>query len=130
VNRALVITLVAACGGSSHPTAATKAPNDQLIVGDFERRPPDGTTAARFRADGTIAIAHDKSKLDGETLATGHWKLDGDKLELVYDQGMCAGVGPGSYQVVVSRLGIHFKMLDDACEQRQKLDGQVWRRIP
>ena len=105
-----------------------KPPNNELIIGEFERRPPAGTTAMRFRADGSVTVAHDRSKLDGETLATGTFKLDKDQLTLSYDKGMCAGNGPGVYQVVISKLGIHFKKIQDGCDQRAKIDGEVWKR--
>ena len=93
--RCLVLcSLLAACGGDPKPPTI-KPPNDQLIVGAYERKPPDGTTAIRFDRDNTLRLAHDKSELDGKTLATGSWKLDGDQLSLDYVNGMCAGGGAG-----------------------------------
>ncbi len=35
----------------------------------------------------------------------------------------------GTYQVVVSKIGIRFKKLDDSCAERSRLDGQTWWRI-
>jgi hypothetical protein len=131
MRRLLLLTL-AACGGadSDHPKAAAqKPPNDTLILGSYERRPPLGTTAIRFERDGNVTLAHDKSKLDSETLAKGTWALDKDQLTLTYTEGDCAQDGPGVYKIVVSRLGVHFQLVNDACETRQKMDGQVWRRI-
>ncbi len=40
----LVCALAAACGGKT--VAPPKPPNTDLIVGKYERHPPDGTTAA------------------------------------------------------------------------------------
>lgn len=127
--RSLALALLVACGGSDHQAVAVKPPNNELIIGEFERKPPEGTTAIRFRADGSVTLAHDKSKLDGDTLATGSFQLDKDQLTLTYDKGMCAGTGAGVYKVVVSKLGIHFQKVSDPCDQRAKIDGQVWRRI-
>ncbi len=123
----VIVALVAGCGGSEH-TVIAKRPNNELIVGTFERRPPDGTTAIRFRADGSVDLAHDKAKLDRDNLASGHFQLDKDQLTLNYEKGMCADAGPGVYQVVISKLGIHFKLVSDNCDQRKKIDDQVWRR--
>ena len=123
----VLCSLLVACGAPK--LATSKPPNDQLIVGEYERRPPDGTTAIRFDKDGSLRLAHDKSTLDGVTLATGSWKLDNDQLSLDYVNGMCAGGGTGVYKVVISRLGIRFTKVEDRCEQRAKIDGQVWHRI-
>lgn len=107
-----------------------KKPNNELIIGEFARRPPDGTTAARFRADGSVTVAHDQNLLDTKPLATGTWALDKDQLTLTYSGGeMCHGGGPGVYKVVLSKIGIHFTKVSDDCEQRAKLDGQTWRRV-
>ena len=76
-----------------------------------------------------MTVAHDKSKLDGETLATGTFQIEKDQLTLTYHKGMCAAGSPGVYQVVISKVGIHFKKLNDSCDQRAKLDGQTWWRI-
>jgi hypothetical protein len=123
-----VLALVAC--GSDHPgAAAVKAPNNELILGEYERRPPAGTTAIRFRGDGSVTVAHDKGKLDGDTLATGSFTIDKNQLTLTYDKGMCEGQGPGVYTVVISKLGIHFAKVQDTCDQRAKIDGEVWHRI-
>jgi hypothetical protein len=79
----LIAIVLAGCGGSSeHAAMPPKRPNNELIVGTFERRPPDGTTVFRFRADGSITVAHDKTKLDRDNLATGTWQLEKDQLTL------------------------------------------------
>lgn len=129
---AAVLVLVA-CGGSDKPahfSVAPKPPNDQLIVGDYERKPPAGTTAIRFDRDGNVKVAHDKGKLDGsEPIALGTYKLDGDQLTLTYTEGACKDDGPGIYKVVISKLGIRFSKVDDSCEQRSRIDNEVWRRV-
>ena len=125
--RFLVLAALVACG--SEKPLTVKPPNDMLIVGEYERRPPDGTTAIRFVRDGSVKLAHDKGELDSKTLATGSWKLDGDQLSLNYVNGMCSDGGTGVYKVVISRLGIRFTKVEDSCAQRAKIDGQIWHRI-
>jgi hypothetical protein len=131
MQRFFLLCLAAgACGGSDHHAVPPKRPNNELILGEFARRPPEGTTAARFRADGSVTIAHDKNELDTKPLATGTWALDKDQLTLTYTGGaMCQGNGPGVYKVVLSKVGIRFSKVSDDCEQRAKLDGQTWFRV-
>jgi hypothetical protein len=126
--RWLPLILIAACGGSSQQ-AVTKAPNNELIVGSFERHPPDGTTIARFQGDGTVTVAHDKASLDRKNLAVGQFKLDGDQLTLTYTEGeMCKPNEIGTYKVVLSKVGIRFTKVSDSCASRAKIDGQTWFR--
>jgi hypothetical protein len=126
--RWLPLILIAACGGSSHE-AVTKAPNNELIVGSFERHPPDGTTIARFQGDGTITVAHDKASLDRKNLAVGQFKLDGAQLTLTYTEGeMCKPNEIGTYKVVLSKVGMRFTKVSDSCATRAKIDGQTWFR--
>ena len=107
--RLVLVAMVLSCGGSEHAYVPPKKPNNELILGEFARRPPDGTTAARFRADGSITVAHDKNELDTKPLATGTYTLDKDQLTLTYTGGdMCKGGGPGVYKVVLSKIGIRF----------------------
>lgn len=136
MRRALIsiaLLTATACGGSDdhpHYAVAPKPPNDALIVGSYERRPPAGTTAIQFLRDGSVKLAKDKSKLGGaEVLATGTWTLDKDQLTILYTEGECAQDGPGTYKIVLSKLGVHFQKVDDACETRSHIDGEVWRRI-
>jgi hypothetical protein len=131
MHRWLLISIVvAACGGSDRPSTIPKKPNNELIIGEFARRPPEGTTAARFRGDGSVTIAHDQGQLDTKPLATGTFQLDKDQLTLSYTGGeMCKGSGPGVYKVVLSKIGIRFTKVSDDCEQRAKLDGQTWFRV-
>ena len=125
--RWLPLILCAACGGGSK--AVVKRPNNELIVGSFERHPPDGTTIARFQGDGTVTVAHDKASLDRKNLAVGQYKLDGDSLTLTYTEGeMCKPNEIGTYKVVVSKIGIRFAKVSDSCERRAKIDGQTWFR--
>jgi hypothetical protein len=129
----IVAVLAGACS-SKPPPAPPKAPNNELIVGDFERRPPDGTTAMRFLADGTFVLAKDKSQLDAKPPAgSGTYTLDGDKLTFTNESGSCTdseNEKVGTYQVVLSKVGIRFaKVGDDACERRASIDGQTWWRV-
>ena len=126
----LVAIVMSACGGGSDRHALPpKRPNNELILGEFARRPPEGTTAARFRADGSVVVAHNKNELDTKPLATGTFQLEKDQLTLTYTGGeMCKGNGPGVYKVVLSKIGIRFTKVSDDCDQRSKLDGQTWFR--
>lgn len=131
MQRALLVAIVmSACGGGSDRHALPpKRPNNELILGEFARHPPDGTTAARFRADGSVTVAHNKNELDTKPLATGTFQLEKDQLTLTYTGGeMCKGNGPGVYKVVLSKIGIRFTKVSDDCDQRSKLDGQTWFR--
>ena len=122
------LAVVAACGKPE--PMPPKRPNTELIVGEFARRPPVGTTAARFRGDGSVVIAHEEKELDSKPLATGTFRLDGDKLTLVYSSGeMCPAGVEGTYSVVISKVGIRFTKVDDSCERRAKMDGETWYRI-
>jgi len=126
--RWLALATLAACSAHSRP--ATKPPNEELIVGDYERRPPAGTTIARFKSDGSLEVAHDRASLGSHDLATGTFDLQGDALTLTYTGGeMCKGSGPGHYKVVLSRVGIRFTKVDDPCDQRSKMDGETWFRV-
>lgn len=128
--RSLAWIVLAACGSSSSGSTVPKRPNDELIVGEFERRPPDGTTVARFRADGSITVAHDRASLDRKDLASGSYQLDKDQLTVTYTKGdMCRAGVAGTYKVVVSKVGIHFTKVDDSCDDRAKIDGQTWFRV-
>src|SRR4051812_7682558 len=105
---AVLLVAVAACSEKPQPMPP-KAPNTELIVGEFARKPPDGTTAARFRGDGSVVIAHEQKELDSKPLASGSFKLEGDKLTLTYASGeMCPAGAEGTYTVVISKVGIHF----------------------
>ena len=91
------------------------------------RHPPEGETAIRFRADGSVRLAKTRALLDTEpALAAGTWKLDGPKLTITYDQGICsdqAATKAGVYNVVISKIGIHFTRVEDPCERRAAIDG-------
>lgn len=124
----LVCALISGCGGKT--AAPPKPPNTDLIVGKYERHPPNGTTAAWFRADGSVTIAHEKSELDSKPLAKGSWKLEGDQLSMTYDSGdMCPAGATGTYKIVLSKIGVHFTKVDDSCDRRAKMDGETWYRI-
>ena len=126
------IAQLAAC--SEGPRAVPpKRPNNELIVGAYERHPPDGETAIRFRADGSVRLAKNRAQLDAEpALATGTWKLDGPTLTVTYDKGICTeqpGEQTGKYTGVISRVGIRFTKLEDGCARRAAIDGQTWWRV-
>lgn len=124
-----LLLLLAACSSTPDP-APPKRPNNELVVGDFARKPPDGEMAIRFSADGTYLFAKTKGEL-GRTphLAAGTFKVDGDQLTFLAERGMCAdGAKSGSYKVVISKIGIRFTKVEDACADRARLDGQtLWR---
>ena len=127
--RPLLLACVLVACGKPEPMPP-KRPNNELIVGEFARKPPVGTTAARFRGDGSVIVAHEEKDLDSKPLASGTWKLDGDKLSLTYSSGeMCPAGVEGTYTVVISKVGIRFTKVDDACERRAKMDGETWYRI-
>ena len=127
--RILILGLLAAC--PAPPPPAIKKPNNELIVGEFARRPPEGENAARFSNDGHYRIALKKAALDQDPpLAEGTYKLDADTLTFTAEKGQCAdseATKVGSYKVVISKVGIRYQKLEDSCEQR-KLDGQTWWR--
>ena len=111
-------------------TPPPKRPNNELVVGDYARKPPAGEMAARFSSDGTFFFAKNKDELERTPhLADGTYKVEGDQLTFTSDKGMCAdGAKTGSYKVVISKVGIRFTKVDDACEDRARLDGQtLWR---
>jgi hypothetical protein len=127
--RPLALACVLVACGKPDPMPP-KRPNNELIIGEFARRPPAGTTAARFRADGSVVIAHEQKDLDTKPLASGSFKLDGDKLMLDYASGeMCSPGQEGTYTVVISKVGIRFTKVDDPCERRAKMDGETWYRV-
>ncbi len=130
MRLALIALLIAACGGKP-PPQPPKAPNTELIVGEFERRPPDGTTAMRFRASGDYEVAKTKADLNGTLSAEGKFTLEGDQLTFTQTKGPCADAHQpvGVYKVVISKIGIHYAKVSDDCETRSKLDGQTWWRL-
>jgi hypothetical protein len=123
---------IAACGPEIR-AMPPKRPNTELIIGEYERHPPDGATAIRFRGDGSVRLARTRALLDTEPpLATGSWKLDGAKLAVTYDKGLCTeqpGDQTGVYTVVISKIGIHFTKVEDSCARRSAINGQTWWRI-
>jgi hypothetical protein len=128
--RALALVLLAGCAsGPDHGSA--KRPNNSLIVGEFERRPPEGTNAIRFDSNGEVRVAKDKGHFDAEPPeASGAWTIDNDQLTLTYLKGMCSdGPKVGVYKVVISNVGIRFTKVSDDCERRSRMDGQTWWRI-
>jgi hypothetical protein len=134
IAACLGLAFLGACGGGpSRGVVPLKPPNDELILGEYERHPPDGTTAMRFRADGSVRLAKTKDLLDtAPPLAVGTWKVEGKQLTLTYDRGQCTEAPDdksGVYDVVVSKVGIRFAKVSDTCERRAAIDGQTWWRL-
>jgi hypothetical protein len=130
MRSVMFLCLVAVAGCSTKPEPMPpKAPNNELIVGEFERRHQAAKTAARFTKEGYVTIASLPGELDTKPLASGTYKLDGDQLILTYDKGeMCDKGVEGTYKVVISKIGIRFTKIDDACERRARIDGETWYR--
>jgi hypothetical protein len=126
--RALwLLPLLVACGKPE--PMPPKRPNDELIVGEFERRHQEAHTAARFKRDGSVTIASKADELDSKAIASGTYKLAGDQLTLTYDKGeLCDAGVAGTYKVVISKIGIRFTKVDDPCDRRSKMDGETWYR--
>ena len=128
----LAAFVLLACSTRPDPVSP-KRPNTELIVGEFERRPPVGEQAIRFEADGSFRVAKNKAELDHTPhLADGTYKLDGDQLTFSDTKGQCmesAGDTQGTYTVTISKIGIRFVKVSDSCGPRSKLDGQTWWRI-
>ena len=61
------VALLVACGEKPQPVPP-KRPNNELIVGEFARKPPAGTTAIRFGADGAVIVAKEQGELDKKPL--------------------------------------------------------------
>ncbi len=124
----MLIPILGACS-EKPPPMPPKAPNDELIVGEFERRHQEAKTAARFTKEGYVTIASTANDLDTKPIASGTYKLDGEQLVLTYNKGdMCESGVEGTYKVVVSKIGIRFTKVDDACDRRAKIDGETWYR--
>ena len=63
----LVVLGVAACS-TKPPPMPPKAPNNELIVGEFERRHQEAKTAARFTKEGYVVIASKADELDSKQI--------------------------------------------------------------
>lgn len=130
MRYAILVVLICSCGGSEPPSRIPKKPNDELIVGDFERHPPAGTTAYRFGSDGSFFAGKTKAEIERTPhLSEGTYKVTGDTLTFEAVRGECsADAKTGTYKVVISKIGIHFEKLEDSCEWRGRLTGQtLWR---
>jgi hypothetical protein len=128
----VAVLLASACSSKPAPIPPKK-PNTELVLGGFERRPPAGEQAIRLENDGTYRVAKTKAELDKPPyLAAGRYTLEGDKLTLTATQGQCSEAEDqkvGSYKVVLSKIGVRWEKLEDACESRGRMDGQTWWRI-
>lgn len=130
----LVASFLIACGGSESPHAVPpKKPNNELVVGEYERHPPDGTAALRLRGDGSFRITKTKADLDKEPpIVEGKWQLDKDTLTLTAEKGACSGdeLNKSSiYKVVLSKVGIRFAKDTETCTERATMDKTTWFRI-
>jgi hypothetical protein len=128
---AVAVLMIAGCPGPQ--PKPPKPPNTELIAGIYERHKPDGETAIRFDPGGTYRIAKTRMQFDVEPpIGTGTYKLDGDALTLTADKGQCAeaaGTLQGTYKIVLSKIGVRFTKVTDACERRAAYDGQTWWRV-
>lgn len=127
----MLALLLSACGGTTEPASRIpKKPNNELIVGDFERHPPAGTAAFRFGADGSYTVSKTKGEMERTPhVSEGTYTVAGETLTFSTTRGECADAKVGSYKVNISKIGIRvIEKLDDACEWRGRLAGQtLWR---
>ncbi len=125
-----LVILATGCGEAEKPPVMPpKRPNQELIVGDFARKPPEGTMALRFRGNGGIAVGKDKTKLDTPE-AEGTFEIEKDQMTISFDKGeLCPADQKGVYKVVISKLGIRFTKVDDDCEARARWDGSTFWRL-
>lgn len=126
----LVGVFVVGCAEPEKPKIMPpKRPNNELIVDQFERHPPQGTMALRFRASGDVEVGKDKAGLE-KPLATGKYELEKDQMTLTFESGeLCTPEQKGVYKVVLSKLGIRFTKVEDECEARARWDGSTFWRI-
>jgi len=128
----LLVVFILGCSDKPAPQPP-KRPNNELIVGTFERRKPDGETAIMFQGDGTFREAKNKGELEHTPhLADGTYKLEGDQLTLENSKGACTesdGDKIGTYKVVLGKIGIRFTKVNDSCQRRSSMDGQTWWRV-
>jgi hypothetical protein len=132
MSRWFLVCLVVGCGSSKPEPVPPKKPNNELVVGDFERRKPSGEQAFRFDNNGNYFVVKNKGELDHTPhISDGTYKVDGNKLTFSADKGACsenAAEKDGTYEVVISKIGIRFVKVNDPCETRSHLDGQtLWR---
>ncbi len=133
MRHVLVVSFLIACGGADTPHAVPpKPPNNELINGEYERHPPDGTAAMRLRGDGSYRIAKSKADLDKDPpIVEGHYQLDKDTLTLTAEKGACADDELSKvsiYKVVLSKVGIRFTKDTETCKARATMDGTTWFR--
>lgn len=126
----LLISLLAACPGPEPVSRIPKKPIDELIVGDFERRPPAGTSAFRFASDGSYTVGKTKGEIERTPhVSEGTYKVEGETLTFQTSRGECSDAKVGTYKVNISKIGIRvIEKIEDACEWRGRLAGQtLWR---
>ncbi|MCX5745829.1 MAG: hypothetical protein NT062_25415 [Proteobacteria bacterium] len=130
------LLLAIGCGEAAKPKILPpKRPNDELVVGEFERHPPQGTMAMRFRANGAVTVAKDRAGLDRPpVLGDGTYEVgkedQKDQMTLTFETGdMCTPEQKGVYKVVISKLGLRFTKVEDDCEARARFDGTTFWRV-
>src|SRR5689334_13026629 len=64
MSRWFLVCLVVGCGSSKPEPVPPKKPNNELVVGDFERRKPSGEQAFRFDNNGNYFVVKNKGELD------------------------------------------------------------------
>ncbi len=131
--RLPILALLVLAGCPDPQRQPPKRPNTELIAGIYERHKPEGDTAIRFDPGGTYRVAKNRMQFDVEPpVATGTYKVDGAQLTLSADKGQCAetgGMKDGVYKIVLSKIGLRFTKVTDACERRSAYDGQTWWRV-
>src|SRR2546423_9005116 len=112
MSRWFVVCLLVACGSEKGQPMPPKKPNNELIVGDYERKKPSGEQAFRFDNNGNYFVVKNKGELDHTPhVADGTYKVEGNKLTFSADKGACsetAAEKAGTYEIVISKVGIRF----------------------
>ena len=133
LHAAVLVVTLAACGGGddhAHYAVAPKPPNDALIVGSTSAtHPPARPRSASIATARSSSPTTRPSSPPTRPSRPARGRSTSDQLTLTYTEGECAQDGPGVYKVVLSKIGVHFTKVDDACESRSHMDNEVWRRF-
>lgn len=115
--------------GSSQDTAPDLTA-EELLLGIWSQ--PGTIAMMRFNPDGTVQVALGLAKLDEDPLGAGTWTLEGSILTFTNTQGVCSqelNLQVGIYDIEVSETSLLLEMVDDACPERNVIDGQTWSRV-